>query len=74
MAEREEEKGQCFRCGYIDEDYDVDEGISTCSHCGEQGIMSFTMALDILNDLHLNGRWIHDTEETEDKIDEYSCI
>lgn len=58
----------CFRCGtrhdYLPEAEDTGFGI--CDECGEDAVLTFNQALDLLNDLYLNGTWDKDgyIEET----------
>ena len=47
----------CYRCGEIMGDVRETENHYgyTCESCGEQSVISFLNALDILNDLYLKG-------------------
>jgi len=64
----------CYRCGEMMGEIRESEGVYgyICESCGEQGIVSFLNALDILNDmyvkgeLHLNGEDQYIDDFTED--------
>lgn len=45
----------CFRCGAQQPDMSEDEatGLPICGECGEHGVVTFQLALDILNDMYL---------------------
>ena len=51
-----EDTGQlygCFRCGKVMGDIKkLDDGHVQCGNCGEQSIVTFIQALDILNDYY----------------------
>ena len=64
MVKRAEERYHCFRCG-ASSDLGLDYEISVCSSCGEVGLLSITTALDMLNDLHLQGLLIKQIDEDE---------
>ena len=58
----------CYRCGTIGGEVEMydDQGTKCCS-CGATGtIISFQTALDIINDLYLNGNKVN-VEEYEDE-------
>lgn len=64
----------CFRCGEVMGDIRENStgGAYTCESCGENSIITFVSALDIINDLYLQGDLTSYGEEVEfyDDIDE----
>ena len=64
MDKGTEESYKCFRCGSSAED-GLEYEISECPSCGEIGLLSMTTALDMLNDLHLQGLLLKQTDEDE---------
>ena len=59
----------CFRCGELMGEIREDEVSSAyiCDSCGEDGVITFQHALDIINDLYLRGMvdLAHDDDEIE---------
>ena len=56
----------CFRCGRIMGDLkkEHEDAFPTCGECGENGVVTFVQALDLLNDVHLSGDLeTHDEDE-----------
>lgn len=50
----------CYRCGAINgplKEWDEEQTRPTCDECGESAIVTMQEAMDILNDLHLKGKW-----------------
>lgn len=67
----------CFRCGEIGGDVRQDGEHFTCDCCGENGLVTFIQALDILNDFYVNGQfpeldddYDYEIELTEDEDEE----
>lgn len=64
-----EETRACYRCGTLyktDEDVSLvcgEYAVNKCGECGEYGVVSFQMALDMLNDYFL--------KEAEPSLDEF---
>lgn len=64
----------CFRCGIMMGDIkEAPNGVGyICEGCGEQSVITFLNALDILNNMHLQGDLSLDGEDTylDDFIEE----
>lgn len=57
----------CFRCGEINGEISQDEEtlVVSCQSCGEDSIVTFQQALDLLNDFYLKGEVVLAPGETE---------
>lgn len=59
----------CFRCGAVmgEMEKEEDTAIYKCCECGEHSIVGFVQAMDMLNELYVNGE-LH-LEPNEDEFD-----
>ena len=53
-VEQPEQLWACFRCGAQQPEHTEDEatGLHLCKECGEEGVITFQLALDIINDMY----------------------
>ena len=67
---REVKMHGCFRCGAINEGFEIDEeGFAVCLCCGERSVVDFQQALDLLNDFYRRGYSIIDHPEQQEGLE-----
>lgn len=65
---------RCYRCGEVNSGIAIDVGM-VCGGCGELNTtVTFEMACDTLNDLHLRGIKLYSSEDYEENIDQLVAI
>ncbi len=50
----------CFRCGEISPEYTLDKEkeLLTCNSCGDNGVVTIPLLIDIVNDMFLKGIFV----------------